>query len=103
MQLEATTAHQVTPTGFEYVEVAGDKAAMAEWIGEGVDDLPLRCALSDTSVALCLQGSKHQNLSKALTVQCEDAFSRMNAVSLQRRSGSSATSELLLDNLTRQL
>lgn len=29
--------------GIEYVEVAGDKAAMAEWIGPGWEDLPLRC------------------------------------------------------------
>ncbi len=42
LQLEATTPHQVTPLGFEYVEVEGDKSAMAEWIGAGVDELPLR-------------------------------------------------------------
>ena len=35
--------HRASPVGIEYVEVAGDKAAMAEWIGPGWEDLPLRC------------------------------------------------------------
>ncbi len=35
--------HKVTPVGFDYVEVAGDKAAMADWIGPGSETLPLKC------------------------------------------------------------
>jgi len=34
--------HKSSPVGIEYVEVAGDKAAMADWIGPGSQDLPLR-------------------------------------------------------------
>jgi len=34
----------VQPSGFEFVEVAGDEAAIKEWIGEGVEKLPLRYA-----------------------------------------------------------
>ncbi len=30
------------PSGFEFVELAGDEAAIKEWIGEGADTLPLR-------------------------------------------------------------
>lgn len=32
--------HKVQPVGFEYVELAGDRKAMEEWIG--TDKLPLR-------------------------------------------------------------
>ena len=34
--------HKVQPSGFEFVELAGDEAAIKEWIGEGADTLPLR-------------------------------------------------------------
>ena len=51
LQLEATTPHQVEPLGFEYVEVEGDESAMAEWIGAGVDKLPLRRVLCTPCIA----------------------------------------------------
>lgn len=41
--LQFPAEHRVSPVGIEYVEVAGDKAAMADWIGPGWEDLPLRC------------------------------------------------------------
>jgi hypothetical protein len=34
--------HRASPVGVEYIEVAGDKAAMADWIGPGSETLPLR-------------------------------------------------------------
>lgn len=34
--------HTVQPIGFEYFELAGDKASIEEWIGEGSEKLPLR-------------------------------------------------------------
>lgn len=37
--------HVAKPVGFRYIELSGgesDKAAMKEWVGEGVDGLPLR-------------------------------------------------------------
>ena len=41
MQLPAD--HKVRPEGIEYVEVAGDKAAMQEWVGQQYyDGLPIR-------------------------------------------------------------
>lgn len=43
-KIEATTPHTTQPVGIDYVEVAGDKAAMADWIGSSSDSLPLRWA-----------------------------------------------------------
>ena len=34
--------HTVQPEGFEFYELAGDKAAIEQWIGVGAEKLPLR-------------------------------------------------------------
>lgn len=46
----------MTPTGIEFVEVAGDKAAMGDWIGPGWESLPLKCALLPASVSHAVLG-----------------------------------------------
>ena len=40
--LQIPAEHKVQPTGFDFIEVAGEEAAIKEWIGEGVEKLPLR-------------------------------------------------------------
>lgn len=40
--LQIPAEHRVQPSGFEFVELAGDEAAIKEWIGDGVEKLPLR-------------------------------------------------------------
>ena len=55
--MQVPADHKVTPTGIEYVEVAGDKAAMADWIGSGSEFLPLKCALPfQARTSLCWLG-----------------------------------------------
>ena len=44
LPLQLAAEHTVQPSGFEFVELAGDEAAIKEWIGEGADTLPLRFA-----------------------------------------------------------
>ena len=40
--LQIPAEHTVQPSGFDFVEVAGDEAEIKEWIGEGAEKLPLR-------------------------------------------------------------
>lgn len=40
--MQGLAPHPVVPQGIEYIELSGNPAAMAQWVGPGVEKLPLR-------------------------------------------------------------